>query len=1001
MWRTLSRTLSRSLVLLSALGLVAVLSACGSEPTEAHIDTTTKAVVVHLRTDTRGDDAYAGVTFSVDCRTFEAGDPPLTLGMELPLPAAATVVMLDGPAAPISIVGTKIALRATGDYTIACKVPSVGLQDAVGAHLEVVPGPASVVETRLQRGADVAVDNLITKAGPVVTVRCSGTDAWGNAIVDGWHVSAIPAKLSIQTTGAAPTIHAIKAGSWQVLCRNSGSADPSPATLTVTPAPPRHLFTLLEPTEIAAGNAAKLGCVATDVYGNTISGFPFSMDYTDEVKLKGLYVSSTKAGIHTLKCVPETDKWALYEIHAGKLLVRPGPPETLIIGQVPDKPVYKREEKVKFPATVQDAWGNIRPDDPVTVTVLTPTTGWKVLEADPKKDKLVRFDDDGTYKLRFQVSLSAISKELSILVDGAPPLLTIDDPPWGSTLTGKPSVQIKGKAGDAGSGIKSLTINGKTGYVDGANQYQVQHGAKHGLNTVLALAEDMGGEMSEATRGFYYSGKYYNTDVGKPKGAMVHDAIQIFIGAKLLDDGVHDPNKPDDFSTIMELLIGSQMSSGLIPSNLSQGALEVKLSNTKMGKPTINLIPVQGALDVKMRIEKISTDLKVKAKLKLGPIKTSLSVSGDIKMDAVRISMRLLMAVNNGKASASVVDSSVKIDGMKLSVDGIAGLFNPLFNLLLNGYKSQIEQQLKNALVGELPKMLNGVLSQLSATESFDVPGSAGNAPTVKVTMVSQVSTLAFTPEGALLKVDASFVAAKGTKHTILGAISRDGCIGKSPDKFAIDTKQAMQIALHDDLINQLLYAIWYGGGMTMTIPGSELGGGQAAPGISLENATLDVDLLLPPILEACNMEKPSLVRLQIGDIFSTLRIPFGSDEMALYLAASLDVPAEVVFGKSKNGEAEVKVMPGKSVGMQIELTDISKNFAEQKATFAKLIKDLIAKELAKGIPDADKLKIALPSTETDLSSLAPGIPVGTKVKVAVKGLQRAGGYSAISAALE
>ncbi len=994
----IGRWLAVSVAFAGALLLVA---GCSGEVEPGENGTAAKATLLHLRTDTRGEEAYAGITFTVDCRAFEAGAPPDELGAEVPLPGAATVVMIDGPAQPVSIQGTKIALRQVGTYTVACKVPSAGLSDPIGARLEVIPGPASTMETTLQLGGASVTTSLITKAGPTVTVHCSGYDAWGNTVTDGWSVTATPDTLAVSTASVPFTIHATKAGSWQLACRNAGTVDTTPASLTVSAAVPHHLFTLLEPAEIAAGNAAKLACVATDVYGNTISNFPFAMDYGAEVQIKGLYVSSTKAGIHTLKCVPETDKWSLYQIHAANLLVRPGPPMSLLVAQVPNKPVYKREEKVKFPATVLDAWGNVRPEDPVTVAVLSPASGWKVLEADPLKDKLVKFDDDGTYKLKFEVSLSAITQELSLLVDGAPPLLTIDDPPWGSTLTGKPSVQIIGKAGDVGSGIKNLTVNAKPGFVDGASQYKVQHGAQHGLNRILALAEDMGGEVAEATRGFYFSGKYYNTDAGKPKGAMVKDAMQIFIGAKLLDDGVHDPNKPDDFATILELLIGSQMTSGLVPANLSQGELEVKLSNTKMGKPKITLVPVEGALDVKMRIENISTDLKVKAKLKLGPIKTSISVSGDIKMDAIRITMRLKMAVTNGKASASVLNSTVAIDGMKLSVDGLAGLFNPLFNLLLGSYKKEIEQQLKTSLVGELPKLLNGVLSQLSTSSSFDVPGSSGNAPTVKVTLVSDVTTLAFTSAGALLKIDASFVAPKGTKHTILGAISRDGCIGTSPDKFAIDTTQRMQIAMHDDLMNQLLYAIWYGGGMTMTIPGSELGGGSSTMGLSLENATLEVDLLLPPILEACNMAKPSMVRLQIGDILSTLRVPFGSDEMALYLATSLDVPAEIVFGKNSKGDAEVQVVPGKNLGMLIELTDISKTFASQKAAFSKLIKDMVAKELAKGIPGGDQLKVPLPASETDLSSLAPGIPKGTVVKTVIKGLKRAGGYTAISAALQ
>ncbi|MCO4760466.1 MAG: hypothetical protein KC502_03135 [Myxococcales bacterium] len=976
---------------------VACLSGCGTEAVDGTVTAGAKLTDAQLRTDTRGEDAYAGVNFTIDCRLFSAATEANPWGNELSLPGQATVVVLDGPATPISITGTKIALPTIGDYTVACRVPSAGLSDDKGTRLEVIAGMPSEVDTHLQVAGAKGTKTLTVQAGTHITVTCTGSDAWQNTISEGWSVVTTPDALALQPG----TTKVNKAGTWQVACRSSGLVDATPATLVVTPAAPRHLFTLLDPKEISAGDAAKLACVATDTHGNTVPNFPFAMDFPTEVQLKGLYVTSTTAGIHTVKCVPETDKWSLYQLHPANLQVQPGPAHELLVARVPEKPVYKREEKVKFPALVKDAWGNVRVDDPVTVQVLSPATGAKILEAGAEKDKLIKFDEDGTYKLRFEVSLTSLSKELSVLVDGAPPMLTIEDPPWGSTLTGKPSVQIKGKAGDAGSGVKTLTVNGKTGYVDGANEYVVQQGAKHGLNTVIAIAEDMGGEKSEATRGFYYSGKYYNTDAGKPKGAMVKDAMQIFIGKQLFDDGVHDPAHPNDFATIIELLAGAQLAAGLVPSSPSSGNISVTLSNTKMGKPKVSLTPVTGALDVKLRIENFSTDLKVKAKIKLGPIKTSLSVSGTLTMSAITTTMRLKMAVSGGKASASVANSDVKIDGMKLSVNGIGGLFNPLFNLLLGSYKKEIENQLKSALVGELPKALNSVLSQLSTSQTFDVPPSMGNGPPVKVTLVSEVKTLSFTPDGALLKTDASFVAPKGTKHTILGAISRAGCIGKSPDKFTIDKKQAMQIALHDDLINQLLYAIWYGGAMTMTVPGSELAKGQSSMGFDLEKGSMEVDLLLPPILEACNMAKPEMVRLQIGDIFTTVRVPFGSDELALYMASSIDAPAEISFGPDDKGVPTVTVTPGKSPTMLVELTDISKTFTAQKAAFSKIIKDAVAKQLAKGSPLGKSIVVPMPPTETDLSSLAPSIPKGTKTKMVIKGVARKGGYTALNAALE
>ena len=955
-----------------------------------------------LETDTGAQDARAGIEFVIKCRTFlpqpgAAGAGP-AWGAERPLPAAATVIVVGGPAGPAEIDGTTVTLRRVGAYKVACQVPHFGLVDPTPAGLQVVPGPAKWLDTALRAGPDGPPKKaLVVKAGTWISGECSGADAWANPIVQGWSLSSEPA-LAQPPPGLIFQAKAVKG--YQIACAVDGQTDASPATLTVSANVPRHLFAHLEPEQIAAGNASKLSCLATDTWGNAILDFPMTVSHGEKVTLKGKYMTGTVAGLFTVRCVPETLAWELFEIHPASLHVVPGPPHEVVIAKVPHKVVYKRKDKVQFPALVRDVFGNAIGGLQVDMVVTAPAKGFKVMGPNT-----VQFKEDGKYTVAFAVAgHPQVTVETEILVDGAPPQLTIDYPPWGSTLTGKPSIQLTGKAGDDGAGIDNLVVNGKTAFPDGAQQWYQQHGAAHGLNRVLATATDLGGEQARATRGFYFSSLYYPTDAATPHDAMVSDAIQLFMGKDFFDDGIHDPAKPDDIATLMEIVANAIPINAILPPSLSQGDMDVSLSNASMGKVKMALIPVQGGLDVQVEVPDIHTDLKVKAKVKLGPISTKISVSGAIDIAKVTLKTRVLLSAKGGKVNATIASSSATVDGMKLHVNGIAGLFDFLWNILLDAYKGEFEKQIQQALVKELPGVFAQVFSILAVNESFELDPPLGQGPKLTLTLISRVAALEFTPAGGLIRLDATFVAAKGTSHVTLGALGRGGCIGKSPDAFAIDQSQRLQFAGHDDLINQLLYALWYAGGLKGEIPGSELAKeGETMGGFDLSKATVGIDLLLPPILEGCEVDEPSHVRAQVGDTMVTISLPIGAKTLSLYNAASVDMLAQLVLAKDDKGQPVLRVqaVEGTPMAYLFEMFDISKDFIGAKHDFAKIIEELVGKELEGGIPGLSDIELPLLPLEIDLAAISKDLPAGTKMTLAIKKLTRSGGYTALNAALE
>jgi hypothetical protein len=316
---------------------------------------------------------------------------------------------------------------------------------------------------------------------------------------------------------------------------------------------------------------------------------------------------------------------------------------------IPNKVVYKQDEKVQFLTAVRDVYENLIPEAKTTLEVTQPAKGWKKLT-----DDTIRFGLDGVYKIAIAVVGDPdMSKDIDITVDGTPPSLTIEYPPWGTTVDGKPSVALMGAAGDQTSGIDKVQVNGATAKVgvkscqyDGdctngicnpetgyctIGTWTSQFGAKHGLNKIEATAQDISGEKARATRGFYYSGKYYPMVYETPEANLVPDGLQIFIGKDFLDDGNHDPKNPNDMATLIEVAVAGLDIMSLLPP-LSQGDIEVNMSNLKYDKPKVKLMAkgncnllnpqemcADGGLVMEFFITNFSTNVAVKAKQKIGP----------------------------------------------------------------------------------------------------------------------------------------------------------------------------------------------------------------------------------------------------------------------------------------------------------------------------------------------------------------------------------------------
>ncbi len=981
-------------------------------------DGTIDPTTLKLETEIIGE-ARAGVAFDVKCRTFKpvvADDANQGYGKEVALPAAATVTVTSGPGQPVSIQGVSVTFAKVGTYQVACQIPTYNLKDATPADVDVIAGLAVAIDTLLQpapgspEGTPSPTDVV---ANTPVGVTCTAQDKFGNEVLEGFSVKIAPTSAP-QPTGFLTQLK--KAGDYLIACIVDGQEDKTPAPLHVHADVPVHLFALLDPPELEAGGASSVTCVANDAYGNPIADFPFAIDFSGDtdIKLAGLYVTSTKAGPHKVACVPETGDWNAYQLHPASLLVDPGPPAVLQVQTVPAKQVYADAEKVQFLSVVKDAYDNVIPTATVTLSVTDPATGWKV-----KDPKTVQFLVDGKYNVHLQVDQDVdIAKDLPIIVDGTPPSLTIDYPNWGDTITGKPSVQVMGTAADGTSGLANLVLTpnwddnakkkpvlGSTDPDTGLTNWASQVPARHGLNTAKVEVTDLGGQTSKATRGYYYSGQYYPTDGAHPKDAPVKDGIQIFLGKDFIDDGVHDYNNPNDLATIIEMVLANMDLNALLPPNLNQGAIEVKISNLSIKKPKVSLGTVDGGMKMHIFINDFYADIAVKAKQSIGPISVTVKVSGNITIGQIEVATELGVAVTPaGGPTVKVVSTKVDLKQFNLHLNGLLGLFDFITNAIIGAYIGTLESTITQLLNDQIPPLLLGILNAFAINQAVPLPALLPGSPATTITLASWLTTMTFSGMGVLVKLDAELSAPKGMAHVNLGSIGRQaGCPGQMKDSFLIDQTQRMQLAIHDDLINQALQAVWYGGALKIDgITAAALGlTGANAPqmgGFSLDGATFDVDLFLAPILESCAQPTPMDLRIQAGDVYLKANLKLGDSPLSIGIFLNADLPAALKMAKNPTtGAQELSVkIDASKLNLMMEIIDITADFADAKGAFEDILKSQIDAQLSKGIPGLDNIVVPLPAI--DLGSLIPGLATGLKMNLTLKDLVRAAGYSAINA---
>lgn len=897
---------------------------------------------------------------------------------------------------PDGVTQTGMTLRftKTDRYLVACYAPDEEMLDDTPARIVVSPGPAVTIETE--------VDPHELKAGGRINLTCTAEDTFGNTITYNLTPSIVPsAGVLVSGLSAQLTV----AGTYQVACavKDTAIVDPTPETVTVGPNLPKKIVTHLEPSEIEAGEATTVTCAALDFYDNPVKDLPLSIYMTSPLlTLAGRSISTTTAGVYPIKCVPQNEDWSYFQIIGENLVVLPGRPVSLTLKKIPNKGYYGRNETLRVTAEAVDGYGNLIPDaelvNPVTIT---PPTGIQPVAENPTGLFLLK--EEGQYQMTFRLrTYPDIYAHLDVTVEGSGPLLSIVFPERGMTLTGKPSVTLRGFVGDDETGVSEIRVNGMNAIngikPDGTFAYLLTP-IKQGLNTVKVEVTNGAGIKTETGLGFYFSSVYYPASATDVEAGLVTQGARAFLGRDFIDDGDHSL-PPDDLATLVETMLTSLDIGALLPNPVAEaGPYKVLLSNLAFGKPTTALRLFDGGINVFIQIPNFRIDVAAIGTCNF-IIDWCPDVSGRVSSSGIiAVTDVLVWMDGNGRIQVQTQDVQVALQGLDVDIDGLLGdLLGWLIDLLVDTFTKAIEQAVEDQIGQLIDETLADLLNEFEIDETFEIPALLGGKPSA-ISLLTKPSHLAVEPEGIWLDMAGTLYATKGVSRNPLGSIGRGNCLAPgTPPTFELPWDSEVSLAAHDDLLNQALFAVWWGGTLNMKIGAEDLGDVDLSE-YFIENLEVDLDFLLPPILTDCPV--PEQIQAQVGDLYVEARFSiFDSPvEIGLFLQATANVNLGLVEGE-EGTEVAISLDADSTPDIDIEIVSIDGPFT------ADVIMDMlydpktgILPDLLADVAGTELVSVAIPSI--DLSALVADLPPGTTLSIDLQDLYRELGFTVVQGKLK
>lgn len=192
------------------------------------------------------------------------------------------------------------------------------------------------------------------------------------------------------------------------------------------------------------------------------------------------------------------------------------------------------------------------------------------------------------------------------------------------------------------------------------------------------------------------------------------------------------------------------------------------------------------------------------------------------------------------------------------------GLFDLVELLTLDGLWGLVEPLIAETLPPLFDTLLSATLEPLFDLLVLDlplpIPSLADPNETVELALHVRPDYTQFTEDGGAFGLSMGFGGEPVLDYETLGQIRRANCLGVGADEpLAWAWEREFAFAGQTDLLNQILFALWSSGAVTVPVDLGALGLGD----LPVDDLTIELDPLMPGIVNDCRDE----VLFQVGDL--------------------------------------------------------------------------------------------------------------------------------------
>lgn len=804
-----------------------------------------------------------------------------------------------------------------------------------------------------------------------------------------------------------------------------------------------HLVSKVEVQQVAAGTAFDVTCWLSD--NGTLVVPP--VDVTVNVQPQpdslvatehGANVLIYQSGNYFMNCrsadgsIVEDSEGVVVEVH-------PSLPYSWDV-ELPNQECYAQNERLPINYNVLDEYGNVVEDILVRTTVIPDDD--VTIEA----NGTIRFKKEGDYDVT--VSLSGTVAEgrsfddvaFSVRVDSTGPAVVFTNPQRGAVLQtggfGDTWISVSGSASDNFSAITTLEVNEQPITISGTGfeeSFTTNFLSRWGVSLLQARAIDACGNIGFAAQSFL-RGPTYADAVSSLQGSKVHNALMAQINQPSLDD--HDRSDLDDMVTLVNTVLAYKDSNEmLVPGeelitnpirNDCNGVpfgptwMDLGYSISRNPNPSIALIAedvqvnyfniVNGGLQFSASMGHVELPLRLHADAGSctagAGVFVSATVDTTIGFSSMSISGTIGLDYSNGAPHGAMQDLNVSLNGLYVNVDcgileSVCDLVTPsyvdeMINSLIQSFADSAKGLVATRFEERAGPMIEEKLSgfEMVKRKELDAPLSMALnvgvgldqltfcGPSVGLYTSTMCGDSSANPYARMSLYTQVYPDARGAliPNTARGPLVAGG----TPPMFSA-TDYGFAIAFRDDFVNQLFWALWYGG--AFDLDATDKISDNPTPG-----SRVTVHGMLPPVLMPGRDGR--LFDIGVGDLYVDAHLdlnqlletggePYFFD-LRMYLSLTFGATIDI-----EPVDNMLMMAVEKDVQAVSEIVEISYPASNYRGFLSNLItegiKHKISEDLEKGTESQELPKFDLSGKQ--------GLPEGTVIRLVNAGFSHAGSY--------